>query len=133
MVVVDANVLASRWVETPHSALSRRARSRDSTWIAPPLWRSEVRSVLRKYLLHEAISYADALWAYKRIHAVMRTHTYDVDTADVLKLVQLTGHSAYDCEYVALAQSEGVPLITADKKLARLFPNIAVLLADFVA
>ncbi|MEM6648449.1 MAG: type II toxin-antitoxin system VapC family toxin, partial [Bacteroidota bacterium] len=89
--------------------------------------------VLRKYLLHDAISYADALWAYKRIHAVMRAHTYEADTADVLKLVQLIGHLAYDCEYVALAQAENVPLVTADKKLARLFPNTAVLLADFVA
>ena len=56
---------------------------------------------------------------------------YEIHVADVLKLVETTGHSSYDCEYVALAQSLGVPLVTGGTNLADAFPDIAVLLEDF--
>jgi predicted nucleic acid-binding protein len=38
--------------------------------------------------------------------------------------------SAYDCEFVALAQGLKVPLITTDRKLVREFPRTARLLAS---
>jgi predicted nucleic acid-binding protein len=43
---------------------------------------------------------------------------------DVLRLVETTGHSAYDCEYVALTQRLGVVLVTGDKRLPVSFPII---------
>ena len=39
--------------------------------------------------------------------------------------------SAYDCEYVALGESLGVKLVTADKKICREFPHIAVSLKEY--
>lgn len=61
----------------------------------------------------------------------MRGHEYEIHTADVLKLVEQTGHSSYDCEYVALALSLGVRLVTGDTNLADAFPDIAILLEEF--
>lgn len=61
----------------------------------------------------------------------MNGHTYDVATTDVLRLVDASGHSASDCEYVALAKRLSVPLVTGDQRLPRLFPVTAVLLEDF--
>jgi predicted nucleic acid-binding protein len=55
-----------------------------------------------------------------------------VPAGHVLRLVDETGHSAYDCEYVALAQRLGVPLVTGDRQLARQFPETAALMETFV-
>ena len=49
---------------------------------------------------------------------------YEVPSAHVMQMVNSSGCSSYDCEFVALASYLGVPLITADKKLLREFPEI---------
>lgn len=81
----------------------------------------------RGLLLEEAISIA------QDAEADLADTTFDVSTAQVLRLVEASGHSAYDCEYVALAQHLGVPLVTGDKRLPDLFPQTAVLLETFAA
>jgi len=51
----------------------------------------------------------------------------------VLALAANSSCTAYDCEYVALAEQLGIKLVTADKQLIKAFPDIAVSLEDFVA
>jgi len=57
---------------------------------------------------------------------------YAVEARKVLELAYRTQCSAYDCEYVALAQELDVPLVTADKQLVAAFPKTAVSLEKFV-
>jgi predicted nucleic acid-binding protein len=49
----------------------------------------------------------------------------------VIPVSTQSGASAYDCEYVALAEALAVPLVTADERLARRFRDVAVDLARF--
>ena len=51
----------------------------------------------------------------------------------VLALAANNPCTAYDCEFVALAEQLGIPLVTGDKQLLNTFPNIAVSLEDFVS
>ena len=133
MIVVDNDVLCYFWLGAGRSEAARQARRRDAAWVAPRLWRSEFRQVLRGYMQRGSLRYAEALWFIEKAERSMRGREYDVISADVLKLVEQTGHSAYDCEYVALAQTLGVVLVTGDKPLADRFPNTAVLLEAFVS
>jgi predicted nucleic acid-binding protein len=41
--------------------------------------------------------------------------------------------SAYDAQYLELAASYGVPLVSEDKKLQRMLPHRAFSMADFAA
>jgi len=63
----------------------------------------------------------------------MAGREYSVPTAPVLELAARSGCSAYDCEFVALARDLGVSLITADRRVLRAFPGIAVSPEAFVA
>ena len=54
------------------------------------------------------------------------------DAATVLMLAAQSGCSAYDCEFVALAQDLGVPLVTSDRRLAAKFRPRAIHLREFV-
>lgn len=54
---------------------------------------------------------------------------HEVDSRLVLELVRDSDCSAYDCEFVALAMTLGVKLVTEDKKLLKAFPSHAVALS----
>lgn len=50
----------------------------------------------------------------------------EVESAHVLRLAHTSGCTAYDCEYVAVAEALGVQLLTADRQVLAAFPGIAV-------
>lgn len=133
MIVVDTDVIASFWIKTARTPAALRARRKDPQWVAPLLWRSELRSVLRQHLMRGTLAYSDAVWIAEKAEAMMQGAEFPVGSAEVLKRVEQTGHSSYDCEFVALASSLGVPLVTGDGRVARLFPEVAVLLESYVA
>jgi len=132
MIVVDADVIAAFWIKTARTPFAIKVRRRDPDWIAPVLWRSEFRSILRQYMVAGHMGYSDAVWIAEKAERTMRGKEYAVEPDSVLKLVERTGHSSYDCEYVTLAEAQKLPLVTGNRKLARLFPDVAVLLEDFV-
>ena len=61
----------------------------------------------------------------------MTEHEYSVVSHRVLQLATDSGCTAYDCEFVALAQDLRVPLVTTDGKILRAFPTVAVSLEAF--
>lgn len=132
MIVVDTDVVAAFWLRSPRSSVARLVRRRDPDWIVPVLWRSEFRSVLRKYLLGGHLALAQGQWYMDKAEAMLNGREYRVRSADVLKLVERSQHSSYDCEYVALAEAQAITLVTGDRKVAQLFPGTAVLMEDFV-
>jgi predicted nucleic acid-binding protein len=131
MIVTDTDVISYFWLEAERTPAARSVREMDDDWRAPPLWQSEFRNVLYQHMAHRDLPLDDALQIADRVDADMRDATVSVRTADVLRLVDASGHSAYDCEYVALAQRLNVPLVTGDKRLPKLFPETAVLMEDF--
>ena len=55
----------------------------------------------------------------------MSDSEFEVPSAQVLALASESGCSAYDCEFVALADYLHVPLATHDGALLRAFPETA--------
>jgi len=73
----------------------------------------------------------DSLLAFSIADKLVGDKEYDVDPARVLELAQSSGCTAYDCEFVSLAEKLSVSLVTADKRLVSAFPAIAISLPDF--
>lgn len=131
MIVVDTNVIAYLYIEGEKSQQVERLLSVDSHWSAPVLWRSEFRSVLGLYLRKGYLSLDEILLIMDQAEKLLIDNEYEVPSAHVMRLVQSSRCSAYDCEYVALAQHLGVPLLTADKKILAEFPEISRSIGGF--
>ena len=87
--------------------------------------------MLTGYLRRKTLTEAEANAAYLNVQKDLGANEYSVPTERILKLVLDSDCTAYDCEYVALAQDLGVPLVTTDKQLLRAFPKTAVSLERF--
>lgn len=133
MIVVDADVISYFWIriEQERSQAARHVRQRDNDWVAPRLWKSEFRNVLRGYIAGRYMDVQEAMAYARDAEDDLQGRAIEVSTAAVLRLVDQTEHSAYDCEYVALAQRLDLPLVTGDTRLPELFPDTAVLLETF--
>lgn len=125
MIVVDTNVLASLYLPTDYTAKAEDLLQHDPEWVAPTLWRSEFRNVLALYLRKKLLTLGQALAIQTEAESLLRGSEYMVISSDVLQLVRQSKCSAYDCEFVALAQNLSVPLVTMDKQILNDFPTTA--------
>jgi len=131
VIVVDNSVLVYFWLPSEFAGLAEAAKAQDSVWAAPILWRAEFRNVLAGYLRKKILSEAEANAAYLNVQKDLGANEYSVPTEQVVKLVMASACSAYDCEYVALAQDLNVPLVTTNKAILSAFPKVAVALEKF--
>lgn len=129
MIVVDVNVLAYLLLPGRFTPTAEALLETDPAWAAPRLWRTELRNILGTYVHSRQIELLDALELYQRAADVINQEEYEVDTPAVLRLCEASKCSAYDCEYVALADFLDLEFVTADRKLVRAFPRRARLLA----
>ncbi len=132
MIVVDTNTIAYLYLPTEYTADVESLLEEDSDWIAPALWRSEFRNILALYIRKNLIDFNTACEMQAEAEKLLANNEYQVDSISVLKLATDTGCSAYDCEFIALAKSLNLKLITADKKLLNTFPDIAFTAKNFV-
>ena len=129
MIVVDTNILAYLYLPGEFTAQAEALLRKEPEWAAPMLWRSEFRNILAGYLRRNAFDLRHAIAVQREAEALLAQGEHIVDSEAVLELVGRSDCSAYDCEFVALAQGLGVKLATMDAKLIKAFPRIATPLA----
>ena len=132
MIVADANLLAYLVMPGERTEEAEAVLAKDPTWVAPALWRSELRSVVHKYILRGDLSVARAVALLGQAVEVLGGREGDVDSEEVLALASRSKCTTYDCEYVALANALGVPLITTDRAVLKAFPKRAMTPAAFL-
>jgi predicted nucleic acid-binding protein len=133
MIIVDANIIAYFLLQTEKTEMAEKIWAKDMDWYAPLLWRSEVRNILTNYIRHNLLTLEQAQGIMEQAHEVMREREHFVSSARVLELAGSSRCTAYDCEYVALANQFGLLLITFDKMIVQNFPKIAMFPQDFLA
>lgn len=125
MIVVDSNVIAYLLLPGEFTGAAEALHERDPDWAAPRLWRSELRNILAGHLRRGLLSFEQSLRLQAEAESLLAGLEFDVASDAVMALVRDSDCSAYDCEFVALAQRLQAPLCTQDKKLLRAFPAIA--------
>lgn len=126
MIVADVNLLAYLILGGPEQAQAERVLERDAVWAAPLLWRSEFLNILASFMRQRGLGVTDALKAHDLAAQLLEGMEFAVPGGRVLQRVRTSNCSAYDCEYVVLAEELGVPLVTADQQLLREFPEQAI-------
>ncbi len=132
MIVVDTNLIVHLHLSTDWSERACALLKKDPEWAAPLLWRSEFCNVLAGYLRKGRLLQEQAQQILNEAQQTMRGREFMVSSNRVLGLAAASGCSAYDCEFVALAQDLGIRLVTADRQILESFPETAIGLDVFL-
>ena len=133
MIVVDTNIICLRWLPAAETAQADALLERDSHWATALLWRWEFRNALAGYIRRGSLTAVAAASICANAEAVFAQDELGARAGEVFDLVVHSSCTAYDCEFVAVARAQGVPLVTADREILREFPHIAVSLAKFLS
>lgn len=133
MIVADANLLAYLVMPGERTGKAEAVLAKDPDWVVPTLWRSELRSVVHKYVRRGDISVARAVGLLDQVDEIVGGREGEVDSHDVLTLASESKCTTYDCEYVALAQSLNVYLVTTDRAIIKAFPGRAITPTAFLS
>jgi predicted nucleic acid-binding protein len=126
VIVADTNLVVHLYVRGDHTEEAEAVLARDPAWAAPLLWRSELRNTLIGLARRRLLSLGDAIQVVEDAARWMAGREYSVVSSQVLRLADHSGCSAYDCEFVALAEDLGTSLVTTDRKILAAFPSVAV-------
>ena len=124
MIIADCNVIAYLVIPGNRTADAKRAFDIDPHWTAPALWRSEFLSVLSNYIRVGAFDVQTA-GQFMEVAEQIVSVLPQVPSEEVLARSAASGCSSYDCEYVAAALVQQVPLVIEDQKVLAAFPSLA--------
>lgn len=133
MIVADANIVAALYFDGADTENARLLLEIDGDWIVPGLWRHEMLNIAANYATFTQSSTARVAAAWESADAQFAGRIHAVDMGSALALAVKHGISAYDAQYVALAQELNVWLVTQDKKLRDAMPSLTLSLRDAMA
>jgi len=121
VIVVDSNVIAYCWINGDRTALAHRLRTLDPDWHAPVLWRSELRNILTGYCRDGSLDESQVRQIMAVAEAALAGCEHYVPSDRVFAVTETSHLSAYDAEFVALAEILATPLVTDDKAVRAAF------------
>ncbi len=130
MIVVDTNVIAYLYLPCEFTQAAERLLEYDGDWHAPILWKSEFRNILAGYIRRGALRGATASAIMAEAESLLEGTEHEPDSERVLELVHTSDCSAYDCEFVAVAQMLRTVLFSMDAKILKAFPRQTKKLTD---
>ena len=126
MIVVDTNILGYLFIKGEHSDRVEQLLVEDPDWVAPRLWLDEFLNVLATMERVGKMEPQEADGILSDAIELMEDRSYDVPAQRVLATARRTGCSAYDSQFLTLAEDLGLKLYSFDQKLVNRSGGVAV-------
>lgn len=99
---------------------------KDSFWIALPLWRYEMKSLLVTRQRFTGCELEESVSIYKMAEEIIHEDEREGDPLLILEVSKETGLSGYDDEFLFLARRLSAKLVTSDQKILKSDPFWAI-------
>jgi predicted nucleic acid-binding protein len=132
MIVIDANILIYALIECDNSHLIPKLRAKDADWRTTELCRHETLNVLATYQRRGVLTLEQCQELLTHANRFIAQAQCEVNFATSLDIAAKYGISGYDAQYVELAASLSVPLISEDRKLRQAAPEMVMSMQQFI-
>jgi predicted nucleic acid-binding protein len=119
VIVADTNLISYLLVQGERTKAARRVWQRDPDWRAPPLWRSEFLNVLSTSVRADVLTESDADRAWTAATRLLTGREIQPSGRAVLRSALRDRLSAYDSQFVVVAEDLGVQLVTGDRGIRK--------------
>lgn len=133
MIVVDANVVAYFFIKGKLTPLAHRIYNKDPLWVLPDLWRDEFLNILVKTVWVGSTNTQKLLSLWEQAEQSLVQYEREVSMPLALSLALHYRISAYDAQYVALAKTLDIPLITENQRLLTYVPDMTLTMQEFLS
>jgi len=133
VIVVDTNLIVQTVLPGESHEVALEVAARDPEWVAPALWRSELRNVLATAMRVRGLRLSGAVAAFEAADRLVTDFDLGESTEACLALAARGRISGYDAEFVLVAERLGKALVSGDRKLAKAFPGRVLTPEEFVA
>jgi predicted nucleic acid-binding protein len=131
MIIVDASVVAFLLIDGELTDAVRELHRIDPDWVTPPILNHEMLNILAAVGSAEGNSAAmEGVW--RDVRALVASRQQVPDPVRSLRLGVELGISGNEAQYLCLADSLGLPLITQEKNLLQAAPQRAVSVLDYL-
>jgi predicted nucleic acid-binding protein len=131
MIVVDTNIISYYFIKGEKTELAESVWEKDPEWVVPFFWRREFMNVVSKYCRFNGMALDEAKLLFGNALEILSEKECHTDHENVLECSVTKSVTVYDAEYVSLAKSLGIRLVTADREILGKFPETAVSMEDF--
>jgi len=132
VIAVDANILVYSLITFPKTHLAKDLRLKDPDWRFPPLWKYEFGNALTTMVRQNEISAQAAHEGFTEAQYLFAAGEMPVDDDLALQVALKRKLTFYDAQYLALAYTLNVPLLTEDKALRKAANGKAMSLEEFL-
>lgn len=119
MIVVDVNILVEVIFEDARTEEARELFEIEPEWAVPVLWRHEFLNVLVTRQRVDKLTAAIVQQAWSQAEALFSQCEHRVSESAALSTAIRHSITAYDAQYLTLAEALDAPLITEDQALRR--------------
>jgi predicted nucleic acid-binding protein len=117
-LIVDASVAVKWFFGEPDSQRANKLRDGEFDLIAPELIIAEIGNAAWKKRTRNEIDAAGAVFVMRKAPLVFDSLVSILDLAEgAMRISAALLHPIYDCFYLALAEREHAPIVSADTKL----------------
>lgn len=131
MIVVDANVIVYLLIKGEKTSLAQRTLQKDPDWHVPMLWQHEMLNILATFVRSGGGTLADVQSIWRSSLQLMTARLHDIELEQALTLASIQAVSAYDAQYLILARTLGVALVSEDQRLQRAFSTEVLSMQQF--
>jgi predicted nucleic acid-binding protein len=130
LIAADTNLVAYLLLDGEMTEHARKVWETDPHWVMPPLWRSEFLNVLATAYRASVLDETQAITAWQNAVHLFRGCEVEPEGEDVLRTAINLGISAYDAQFVVVAEKMDCKLVTSDKRLVKACKGRAVSMKD---
>ncbi len=117
--VLDASVAVKIFVEDSYSDQAATVLRRYDL-VAPAILLSETANAFWTYIRRGDVQIADMRLSIRKLAALISIHPDETLVEEALAVAAEMDHPVYDCLYMCLARRDGLPLISADRRMLKL-------------